>query len=408
MHVTESARNKRAGINSQKLDVLLNVTNAINSNQSTEHLLETFRDFIKHNLNIQKLALYSNEKGWQCLLQYGLKVDAEKIDIEAHLLEVRDILPLSNFNCPALKSFDFVVPVFHKSQPLAYLFLGDISVDQRALSPTIKHLPFIQTLTNIIVVAIENKRLAKEKLMQEGMKKELELASQMQAWLFPDKLPNDEKIEAAAFYMPHQQVGGDYYDFVRLNENEVIICMADVSGKGMSAALMMSNFQANLRALAKQCNTLTDLAKVLNQKVLESAKGEKHVTIFIARYNQQSRIMHFLNAGQNPPILISGETTVLLQTGSPGLGMFDELPKVKEGIISVDPKSVLLCYTDGVVELENELGNEFGIDQLKELFLHLKELPMQEINNGIIENLKSYKGIKSYFDDIALLSFRFH
>jgi phosphoserine phosphatase RsbU/P len=406
--VTESARTKKAGINALKLDALLNITNAINSNQATEDLLETYREFLLNKLNIQKLALYSFENGWKCLLNYGLEEGSEKIDIEKNFTDVKDITPLLNFSDKAIKAFDIVVPVYHKSQPLAYLFLGDIYNNEIEASPTVKHLPFIQTLTNIIVVAIENKRLAKEKIMQEGMKKELELASQMQAWLFPDKLPNDENIEAAAFYLPHQEVGGDYYDFVRLNEKEVIICMADVSGKGVSAALLMSNFQANLRTLATQYNTLTDLAKVLNQKVIESAKGEKHITIFIARYNQNTRIMHFLNAGQNPPILISGETTVLLQTGSPGLGMFDELPKVKEGIISVNPGSVLLCYTDGVVELENESGEDFGTELLKEVFRELKKLPMQEVNQQIIEKLKSYKGRNSYFDDIALLSCRFH
>jgi sigma-B regulation protein RsbU (phosphoserine phosphatase) len=114
------------------------------------------------------------------------------------------------------------------------------------VSPIIKHLNFIQTLTNIIIVAIENMRLFKESLRQESIKKELELASKMQNMLIPNPsiLPRNEKIRMTAFYLPHMDVGGDYYDFIELGKHEFGFCISDVSGKGMSAAFLMSNFQA--------------------------------------------------------------------------------------------------------------------------------------------------------------------
>jgi phosphoserine phosphatase RsbU/P len=395
-------------VNKQKLEVLLEITKAINFNQSTEDLLEKYQDFIKDNLQIEKLALFTNDSGWKCLLSYGVEKSVEKLNVEKNLIGYKEMSPLISTEKEDLKIFDIVIPVYHKNQPLSFLLIGGLYDQALKLKSTMNHLPFIQTLTNIIIVAIENKRLAKEKILQEGFKKELELASQMQSMLFPEKLPNDEKIEAAAFYQPQREVGGDYYDFIRLNDNESVFCMADVSGKGMSAALMMSNFQANMRALINNYPSLTELAKELNRKVMLNAKGEKFITMFIAKYNQASRIMHFLNAGHNPPILISGEVNLLLKTGSAGLGMFEELPKVKEGVITVAPGSSLLCYTDGVVELENEADEDYGVERLRVVFKENIHKPMKEINSIITRDLENFKGSNDYYDDIALLGCRFH
>ena len=144
----------------------------------------------------------------------------------------------------------------------------------------------------------------------EGVEKELELASEMQSMLFPRKLPNDEKMDVDALYQAQHQVGGDYYDFIRLNENEVAFCIADVSGKGVSAALLMANFQANLRALFKTTSSLNEIVTDLNRLVNENAKGEKFVTLFIAKYNYITRFLTYINAGHNPPILVYKNTSL--------------------------------------------------------------------------------------------------
>ena len=115
-----------------------------------------------------------------------------------------------------------------------------VTFESEEISPIIKHLPFIQTFTNIIAVAIENKNLAKEAIRQERIKKELELASEMQTMLLPTALPKDNKLDIAAFYKSHQQVGGDYYDVIWVNKTEIAMCIADVSGKGVSAAILMN------------------------------------------------------------------------------------------------------------------------------------------------------------------------
>jgi sigma-B regulation protein RsbU (phosphoserine phosphatase) len=292
--------------------------------------------------------------------------------------------------------------------PLAYLLIGDIQgEDKLEISPTIKHLPFIQTLTNIIIVAIENKRLAKDNIKQEGVRKEMELASEMQNMLFPSVLPDNKQLQMAAHYQPHHQVGGDYYDLIKLNDHEVIICIADISGKGVSAALLMANFQANLRALVNHTNSLGEIVDDLNSQVMNNAKGEKFITLFIAKYNMVTHVLTYINAGHNPPLIINGNATNWLKTGCTGLGMFDELVKVREGILNVSPNSVMLCYTDGLIELENDMKEEYGMERLKNIVTEHIKGSMQELINSIKEDSSTYRQHQQYHDDIALLACRF-
>lgn len=401
---TSINRRNSPRIKDLKLNALLEVTKAINNNSSTDELLIRFEDILRNQLNIGRLILFSHDKGWKCILKYGVGDEYNNVNFN-ELTKIKEISTI-DFSASSLHhSFEIVIPVFHKAMPLAYVLIGDLE-DKMEVSPAIKHLPFVQTLTNIIVVAIENKKLAKENIRQEGVRKELELASQMQAMLFPRTLPNDNKLETAALYLPHQQVGGDYYDYIQLNENEVAFCMADVSGKGVSAALLMSNFQANLRALFNHTTSLTDLVKDLNQKVMSNANGEKFITLFIGKYNLVTRVLTYINAGHNPPIMADGNSVSLLKVGCTGLGMFDELVKVKEGIVNITPGTVLVCYTDGVVEVENDKDEEFGSGALMEIIRHNPKLSMKEINSLIIARIDEHKGELPYVDDIALLSCR--
>ncbi len=408
--MTNESTNKpitRAKMMEAKLNSLLEITRAINHNYSTTELLEIFENVLSHQLNIGKLVLFSNSGGgWRCLLKYGMGDAVIKIDVVKELYHIKEITLMDFAPKATNHSFDIVVPVYHKDKPLAYVLIGDLNEEKIEMSPTIRHMPFIQTLTNIIVVAIENKQLAKETIRQAAMKKELELAWEMQSMLFPSSLPNNNLLEIDAIYMPHQQVGGDYYDFIQLNENEVAFCMADVSGKGVAAALLMSNFQANLRVLFNHTTSLTDLVNELNSKVMASAKGEKFITLFIAKYNMVTKILSYVNAGQNPPLLLSDKSVSFLRVGCTGLGMFDELIKVKEGIVNLENGATIICYTDGVVEVENENEEDFGVERLRDLLTENSNMKMKDLNLLIKKTLIEHKGVKPYIDDIALFSCR--
>jgi len=289
------------------------------------------------------------------------------------------------------------------------VLIGDIEEEGEGVSPIIKHLRFIQTLSNIITVAIENKRLFQETLRQEALKREMELASRMQTMLIPatEKLPSNPSIRMKAFYHPHFEVGGDYYDVIQLSKNEVGFCIADVSGKGISAAILMSNFQANLRALYTADKSLSDTLTRLNESVMQSAKGEKFITLFIARYHFQTRELKYVNAGHNPPLLYETGTGNLsqLSSGCVGMGMLDELPFINEAALTLDNPAKLFCYTDGLVEVIQDSGVEFGTENLEKQLSN--PLALEENIQTIIKEQKILEDSAAIFDDISIIGAEF-
>jgi len=396
---------KRLQLGKLKLDTLLEITQGINNNLSKKELTEIYKHVLIEELKIGKLVLYSNSgEKWHQELCIGTSCDS--INVETDLLDIKEIKVLSNDSTEKLKSFDVIVPVFHKSEPLAYLLLGDFDGEKIEVSPIIKHLTFVQTLTNIIIVAVENKRLYKENLKQIAVKKEMELASEMQTMLFPKNLPNNNEIEVDARYKPHQLIGGDYYDFIELNRDEIAFCIADVSGKGVPAALLMSNFQASLRSLIKRTSSLSELAIELNKNILANANREKFITAFIGKYNLQTRNLQFINAGHNPPLLLVGHQFKQLVDGCTVLGVFENLPSVTEKNITIPKDAVLTCYTDGVVEQTNSKDEEFEMKNLELSILQNKDDSTKKIVNSIINMLDEYKQEVEYKDDIALLCLR--
>jgi len=407
--MNEKASLKRLQLSNFKLEVLLSITLSINENLSTQALLQKYEKIIREDLGIGKVVLYNYNKTWQCLLASGLKDDSYlNINVETDLLPFREITYLTILNHPKLYNFDIVIPVFHKSIPLAYVLLGDIEEERDGISPIIKHLNFLQTLTNILVVAIENKRLYAENIQQESLKKELDLARQMQSMLIPnpDTLPKNENIKVASYYHPYYEVGGDYYDFFYLNNSEVGFCIADVSGKGISAALLMSNFQASLRAIFTDDIQLEKLICRLNTIVNNNTKGERYITSFIGKYNINTRTLNYINAGHVPPLYYDeNQGFEYLKIGCAGIGMLQEIPNIKVGEIKTTPNSRLICYTDGLVELENENKEEFGTKALEQIVLKEKNLDL--LIWKTIQQLNSFRGKAPLFDDISLLCIEF-
>jgi len=385
----------RLKLSTFKLNALLDITLAINDNVSTSELIRRYEKMLTDDLDIGKVLLLKFSDKWECLLNSGFEnTFFDEVDMKRDLLPYNEISFITSEPQHFPELVDIVIPVSHKDKPIAFVLIGDIEEEGEGVSPIIKHLRFIQTLSNIITVAIENKRLFQESLRQEALKREMELASRMQSMLIPTKerLPSHEFIRMKAFYHPHFEVGGDYYDVIQLSKDEVGFCIADVSGKGISAAILMSNFQANLRALYTADQSLTTTLNRLNERVMNSAKGEKFITLFIARYHYRTRDLTYINAGHNPPFLFELESEKLTQlaSGCVGMGMLDKLPFVNEASIQLDERAKLFCYTDGLVEVIHDSGVEFGTEDLeKEISNHQ---PLEDNIKTIIKNQKILEG----------------
>lgn len=391
-----------------KLNSLLEITRSINNNVPVGRLIEIFNYILKEQLHYTKFVLYVKHEDWECILKQGVKGKVKNLSVEKDLAKFKRITFIESSAFKTLNEFDVVIPVYHKDSPLAYLL---VALNKNARENKVRNLQFInfvQTLTNIIVVAIENKRMAKHSIMQERIKKELEVASVMQRFLFPESLPSNKLMDLSAKYIARHEVSGDYYDFFQVNEDEYVMCIADVSGKGISAAMLMANFQATLRTIYNyQVFDLNFLLTELNKKVMKSANGEKFITFFIAHYHTQTRELYYVNAGHNHPILTNGKKVTHLDQGTIGLGMFEQLPFINVGYEVLKPNTTLVMFTDGVVELENELEEQFSLEQLVKNIKMYYPLKMEDLNSLLFSKLEEWKGKLPYVDDTAIFCCRF-
>ncbi len=393
----------RLRISKFKLDALLDITLSINANLPTGKLLSKYEDILRHDLGIGKILIYKRSETWGCLLNAGFSKHLEEIDVESKLLSITEIANVT----PDLgfEGVDIILPVFNNNVHLAFVLIGDIEEEGEGMSPVLKHLNFIQTLTSIIIVAIENIRLFNESLRQEAVKKELELAARMQKLLIPDDkhMPRNPKVVVNGFYYPHSEVGGDYYDCIKLSETKTGVCIADVSGKGISAAMLMSNFQASLRALFTHDIELEVLVTRLNSIVTVNAAGEKFITFFVARFDHESGLFEYINAAHNPPVLYNTFTGGVkhLRASCVGLGMIDEIPPFVKSEIVIREYSKLVCYTDGLSELKGEDGKDIGTEPI---IRHISN--MAPVKSNIIEMINELglpDNNPSTFDDVSII-----
>ena len=405
------ASQTRLQISHFKLNSLLEITQAINENLSIGELLDKYKKILTEKLEIGKIIIFKfTGNDFNCILNSGFEISLEKdVNIEKQLLLINEITFFNSYHDKFSDEVDIIIPVIHNDHPVAYVLIGDIDEELEGISPIIKHLHFIQTLSNIIIVAIENIRLYNESLKQVALKREMELASRMQNMLIPahNNLPSNEFIHFKAFYHPHQEVGGDYYDVISLSKDEVGFCIADVSGKGISAAILMSNFQANLRALFTPDADLKVLMRKLNERVLNSANGEKFITLFLAKYNYNTRQLDYINAGHNPPLLfdITLKKLILLDRGCVGMGMLDEIPAIDLQSITIVNASKLLLYTDGLVELIEGDDIGYGYKFIEEEISNTNSIDLTI--NEIIVKQKIELGNVAIFDDISILGIEF-
>lgn len=402
---------ERLKLREYKLKALLEITNAINNNLSTEELLDRFQEIVENQLLIRRSVLFTRIRNvWTCPIQFGVSRDFSDVDVEEVFGSFKEMCTIQSNADDILKDFDLLIPVFREGRALSYILIGDIEEDELAMSPVIKHMRFVQTLSNIISVAIENKFLFEQSLEQERINTELNMAAEMQALMVGSGTRDYEGFEVATFYKPHQEVGGDFCDFIWFNPDEAFLCVADVSGKGVSAAFLMANVQAHLRALLEYTDwTLELIAEQLNKKVVETVKGDRFVTLFMAYFHRPSRTLHYINAGHNPPVVWDRGKCHVLHSGTVGIGMLDELPFIHKGEIQLGRNAAIVCYTDGVIEIENSEGDEYGYERLEELMLgkcpDLKHIDL--LVENIMESVDMHRAGNPYFDDTALLCCRF-
>ncbi|RSK45342.1 PP2C family protein-serine/threonine phosphatase [Hymenobacter rigui] len=402
---------KRLFLKERELGALLEITQAINHDPTEASLYKIFQFTLLGQLNIRRLVLYVKEENqWLCVVSFGAGLtDFRKVPLPDVILDNCKGLPCPLTSYTGLSKewqhLETSIPVVRNGEVLAYVFIGNVHEDYVSEEAT----KFLQTLSNILIGAIQNRRLAQQRVADAAMRKEIEIAQEVQTMLFPRKLPNDAHVAVQASYVPHTAVGGDYYDVVDLDADRFLFCVADVSGKGVAASLLMSNFQAGLRTLLRQQADLATVAQELNNLIFRNAGGDKFITVFFGLYDRRTRLLEYVNAGHNDPLLIPDAGPVqLLKEGSIMLGVMDELPMLKVGRVTVPPRTMLLSYTDGLTEVFDADHEEFGEEGVLRVLQHNRYAPLAVVHRELLREIEAFNTNGTRFaDDVTILSCRF-
>ena len=266
----------------------------------------------------------------------------------------------------------------------------------------------LQAFANQAVIAIENARLVRESIEKERLEQELKVAHDAQMKLLPKDMPGVEGLDIDAVCITANEVGGDYYDFVLLNQNRLGIIIGDVSGKGTSAAFYMAEIKGIIRAMSKIYNSPKELLIKVNETLYDNIDRKTFISLIYAIIDTEKGSLVFSRAGHCPLLYFSrkkGETQFLQP---PGLGLGLDQGEVfrrviKEERLKIHPGDVLLFYTDGLTEARNENQEEFEEGRLAQVLFEAKELSSAEIRRQIVDKVREFIGAERAIDDLSMV-----
>lgn len=325
-----------------------------------------------------------------------------------------------------------LLPVSTKDQLLGIISLGR-RLGDLPFSRDDRHL--LMALAMQMALAIQNAELVEEIAIEERLRHELAIATTVQQRLFPENPPEMASLELSGVCYPARGVGGDYYDFIVLDQGKVGIAVADVAGKGISAALLMCTVQASLRSQAPTVNgNLTELVSSMNRLLHVSTDASSYATFFYAQFDERTGLLTYVNAGHNPPMLVRASKSVkaqgvgfapgartgleglrdlprdetrlpdvtLLTKGGPIIGAFNNCVYEQE-TIQMQSGDVLVAYTDGVTEARNANDQEFGEAKLQRIIDSLANIPADELSERIVDSVREWCGEVPPHDDLTLV-----
>lgn len=281
---------------------------------------------------------------------------------------------------------------------------GVLAVGERiaGIPYTQSDLEYIYSIGNLLLISLENSRLFKEAIEKQKIEDDLLIAREIQRGMLPKVLPKYAGYDLDAANISSKHVGGDYYDVINLDDDNFIIAIADVSGKGTPASLLMANLQAMIRALVPLKLPLSELTKRVNDLICESTGNDRFITLFLGRVDKKNKSLTYVNAGHNQPFVLRKDDKIMrLEIGGLLLGVMKSTT-YEEGIVQLVEGDVLVLFTDGVSEAMNPDGVEFGEERLLEIIKSKKNGSAETIKEQIISEVQEYSG-DHQSDDITLL-----
>lgn len=294
-----------------------------------------------------------------------------------------------------------LVPLQLQNQTKGILGLGE-KLNHETYSK--KDLEFLSSLGNLAVISLENARLFREAIEKQRLEDDLLIAKEIQRGLLPAELPTIPNFDVAATNISSKQVGGDYYDLLKLSDDHYVIAIGDVSGKGTPASLLMANLQATIRALVPLGLSLGELTKRVNDLICENTGSGRFITFFWGILHVESRTFKYVNAGHNQPILLRSDNSIeRLDKGGMILGIMKAPNPYQEGEVSFYANDVLVLFTDGVSEAMDSKGEEMGEERMEEVIRMNSQESADTILSRIVEDVREYSRNTVQSDDITLV-----
>jgi sigma-B regulation protein RsbU (phosphoserine phosphatase) len=296
-----------------------------------------------------------------------------------------------------------IVPMQIKNRTIGLILLGRKSSGEDYSG---NDMEFLESLGSVAVVSLENARLFNETIEKQKMEEDLAIGKEIQQNLFPKVIPQSDVFDISGINIPSKQIGGDYYDVFRLNDKEILILIADVSGKGVGASLLMANLQAFIKSLTKVEFDICSLTVKVNDLLFENLIPGKFITLFWGILNEETRVIKYVNAGHNPPLLVRNKEIRCLEKGGIILGIMKSFQEYNCETIQLEKDDIICLFTDGVTEAKNSADEEYSDERLHRRINECVNHDAKTIIKKITDDIKNFSPLVEQSDDITLLVVR--
>ncbi len=396
----------------KKLDSKVNQLNSIfdlgkefGSILEIEHVSKLLIYSISAQMLVSKYAIILFSENEKQVLDS--KYEDEKLKIILDSKEIEEIAEPKLLNedndfckeCAKL-GIALIVPMMIKNKRKGLILLGNRITKQTYSKSDIE---YISSIAGFAIISIENSRLFKETLEKEKLEKDLEIARSIQINLLPSKMPISDKYQISASNNSAKQVGGDFFDVVELDEDKLLIAIADVSGKGIQASLLMANLQAFLKSIYKQNYNLAEASNFVNDLVSENTTNGSFITFFWGILNTSTKEFTYVNMGHNPPLLVRKDKISKLKKGGMILGVMKTLIPYESEIVQLEKNDTVILFTDGVTEAMNNKKEEYGDERFENLCLSNVDENADDLLKIILDDVDSHAVGAMQSDDITAM-----
>lgn len=400
--------NRRLDRKVHDLNTLLELSKDFNMMVDRDEIAQVFKFAMLGQMLIRTFFFALDVRDKKTIVSIsGIKEEPDSDQLDK-LFEMEDVRHVDGSEgCPFLvdNNIQLVIGLRFQNEKI-----GLVGVGQRATKEGYGNsdVNFLQSLGNLALLTIQKTLLLEEQIEKERMEEELNLAKTIQRGLLPDPLPQIDGFDVAAVNVSSRQVGGDYFDLLKLNDDGYLIAIADVTGKGVPASLLMANLQSMLHALAPLDVTLEEASGRINDIIHDNTPSDKFITFFWGKISQDRKKFKYVNAGHNPPMLFRNneKIPVMLDEGGVILGAMPTMLPYESSEIEFQKGDLLIFYTDGVTEAMNpDQSEEYEELRLIECINRNRDKSSNEIIEAVIEDINVFSDNIQY-DDITMIALK--